>query len=114
MTDRMVERVAKAIHLAREGVRVRRMIKDGRSVQSAPPAAWDPSLVSAINMNSDGRRNILSHQARTTYREAARAAILAMREPTETMLSAGWRGMHGEEGVPPEHSWPMMIDDALK
>lgn len=40
----------------------------------------------------------------------ARAAIEAMREPTERMLAAGMK----EEGVDLLSEWKAMIDDALK
>ncbi len=42
--------------------------------------------------------------------DAARAAIEAMREPTEAMLIEGCHGSH----VTQEDSWRAMIDEALK
>jgi hypothetical protein len=52
------------------------------------------------------------------YRRGARAAIEAMREPTEAMLSAaGTRRPRGDEVMGPDHPWALwdaMIDAALK
>lgn len=42
----------------------------------------------------------------------ARAAIEAMREPTEAMTDAGWRRI--EERDDAAENWRMMIDAALK
>lgn len=50
-------------------------------------------------------------QSEQTWRELARAAIEAMREPTEAMLSAGepWSESNGLW-----RSWGAMIDEALE
>lgn len=58
---------------------------------------------------------------RPTNAEQARAAIEAMREPTEAMRETCW-SHHYEaneysEGVMPEqaaHNWELMVDEALK
>ena len=41
------------------------------------------------------------------YRDMARAAIAAMREPTEAMTRTLWTG------IPPKAAWRTMIDAAL-
>ena len=48
--------------------------------------------------------------------DIARAAIEAMREPTEAMLHAGYDGLGREAAqyTGPEDVWPRMIDAALK
>jgi hypothetical protein len=53
---------------------------------------------------------------REDYRREARAAIEAMREPTETMISAGYLwafGSPNEAETNAERTWQAMIDDAL-
>jgi hypothetical protein len=45
------------------------------------------------------------------YRQDARAAIAAMREPTEAMINAGDRTDHDVEAAT---VWQAMIDEALK
>jgi len=48
----------------------------------------------------------------TRFVKEARAALSAMREPTDAMLDAGWKGFgEGEECEP---VWQAMIDAALK
>lgn len=42
----------------------------------------------------------------------ARAAIAAMREPTEEMMNAGW--IEGMRPKAPREAWQAMIDAALK
>jgi hypothetical protein len=41
----------------------------------------------------------------------ARAAIAAMREPTEEMAQSGWAALYDDE--PPEDIWGVMINAAL-
>jgi len=48
------------------------------------------------------------------YIEHARAAIEAMREPTEYMASAGWLTNMADDGQGPDDCWRKMIDEALK
>jgi hypothetical protein len=76
----MVERVARAFYSS--------FYDD----ESWPPVPFDSELRDA-----------------DSYREAARAAIQAMREPTEAMTNIGWVSMN-EERLP----WEAMIDAALK
>lgn len=54
------------------------------------------------------------------WRECARAAIAALREPTEAMIAAGWEGgdwckptisYHDDDA--PQQCWRAMIDAAL-
>lgn len=47
--------------------------------------------------------------SKAMWRSFARAAIEAMREPTEAMINVGWRSMN-DERLP----WEVMIDAALK
>lgn len=44
----------------------------------------------------------------------ARAAIEAMREPTEKMSLVGWKALEGNPVSPPLQCWDYMIDEALK
>lgn len=46
------------------------------------------------------------------WRAVARAAIEAMREPTEAMIAAGWVGLPHE--IDPQHPYQQMIDAALE
>ena len=48
---------------------------------------------------------------RRYYRELARAAIIAMREPTEAMLLAGWGRFAKDAGLA---TWQAMIDEAVR
>lgn len=49
------------------------------------------------------------------HRHRARAAIAAMREPTEGMVEAGQNsGVIYDAGLVPHHVWQAMIDEALK
>ena len=50
-----------------------------------------------------------THGSREAYLGLARAAIEAMREPTEAMLAAGRRNNHPRD----EETWRTMIDAAL-
>ena len=51
-------------------------------------------------------------EAQNRYREIARAAIAAMREPTDAMYDAVHKdGMIDQD---PSFYWPIMIDEALK
>lgn len=71
-------------------------------------AIWDaqyPEGTSWGDWAEHTRRNPESFDGRDTSRQLARAAIEAMREPTEDMLLAG---------NVPEHVWHAMIDEALK
>ena len=45
--------------------------------------------------------------------KAARAAIAAMREPTNDMQLAGWAPIHTTGAAIAEHIWIAMIDAAL-
>ena len=47
------------------------------------------------------------------FRELARAAITAMREPTDAMVDAGDNAGYGECDVGCNSHWPAMIDAAL-
>lgn len=79
----MVEKVAKAIYLKRNG-------------QGARP--W----------------SLLTKAHRTPYLDDARAAIEAMREPTEAMESAGWDSYDRNDGWSgPQYCWQAMVDAAL-
>lgn len=87
----MVEKVALAIWQAREAElppRLRRMTPDALDMEAG---AWARSLAQA------------------------RAAILAMREPTEEVLAAGkdWGGPHEIAKDDAAHAWQAMIDAAL-
>lgn len=48
-------------------------------------------------------------QSAAHWRSLARAAIAAMREPTQVMLDAGW-----DSRSVPRYCWENMIDEALK
>jgi len=77
----MVERVAKAAH-------------DKLFTDCINRSDW-PTTNCSINANG--------------FRDAARAAIAAMREPTEEMARCGGIGREDAQGV-----WRRMIDAALK
>lgn len=44
--------------------------------------------------------------------EAAKAAIEALREPTEAMIDAGWQHAYERNAIP--NIWQAMIEEALK
>ena len=46
-------------------------------------------------------------------RDAARAALLAIREPDEAVILAGQATGNSYDGCDPEASWPAMIDAIL-
>ncbi len=73
MTQSMIERVARAVLASHEWTEPTRFI-DGIEV-AAPADPWDR----------------LSPDWQEVYRKGARAAILAMRTPTDEMLEAAWR-----------------------
>lgn len=55
----------------------------------------------------------VSEAERDGIRHGIIAAIAAMREPTEEMISAGW-DQDVEQTVYPGKTWQDMIDEALK
>ena len=60
--------------------------------------------------------NALPMDGKEDFLEMARAAIEAMREPTEDMLQAAKENdmKYVYETSPPEEYWPLMIDAAIK
>ena len=55
------------------------------------------------------------HSAFKTAFDCARAAIAAMRKPTQEMLDAGTNaGLPGYDYAPPDTTYPAMIDAALE
>ena len=88
MTDSMVERVARALFEKQQPHHA------GAHVQ------WN-------NENEDW-----CEEDRDGFRDLARAAIAAMREPTEGMLAAGLAELLGYGEA--RDVWPAMIDAALK
>lgn len=57
--------------------------------------------------------------ARAEFRQQARAAIEAMREPTETMIAAAWTERSSLDEAPTPGAtfkllWQAMIDEALQ
>jgi len=88
----MIERVAEAIYLAH--------IKNYAGLAKQPEGKWEQ----------------LADWQKDYGRAQARAAIEAMREPTDAMIEAGWQdGMAGfGEGEECEPVWHAMIDEALK
>jgi len=56
-----------------------------------------------------GKSDHLDH-----FSKMARAAIEAMREPTEEMSLAGWKALEGNPVSPPLQCWDHMLDAALK
>lgn len=90
----MIERVARAAYEA--------LMTDEHSV------AWvddTPADMSAVVV--DGSIDLL---------KMARAAIVAMMEPTGAMIDAGYSycSVEDYEALIPEEVWPLMIDAALK
>ena len=88
----MVERVAEAIWEAR--------VADSSPISGCPsPTAW-ASLPSII-------KDVLTSQAR--------AAIAAMREPTEAMVQIGYAASNAHDHMPDDirSAWSAMIDAAL-
>jgi len=95
MTESMVEIVARAAH-ARSSARLDEVI---------PPP---PPFPSKSWENTD-------EHVREHWRIVARAAILALREPTEAMVKAAWAlDVCKDGGVDPEMAWEVMIDAAVK
>lgn len=47
------------------------------------------------------------------YEDRARAAIAAMREPTDAMIYAAYRSLR-DDGLVASEVWPAMIDECLK
>ena len=80
----MIDKIARAMHASVNG-----------HVQ--PPPTWDNQ----------------SEQSQNYWRIGARAAIVAMREPTETMIDAGSKEQRNILSKPIEGIWAAMIDDAL-
>ena len=80
----MIDKIARAMHASVNG-----------HVQ--PPPTWDNQ----------------SEQSQNYWRIGARAAISAMREPTETMIDAGSKEQRNILSKPIEGIWAAMIDDAL-
>lgn len=85
-SESIVERVAKALCAA-----------DGMD--------WDAQSDPMTSGNGDDNT--------IAYLHSARAAISAMREPTEEMVSDGWLA-DDEGGMKPRDCWALMIDSALK
>lgn len=56
----------------------------------------------------------LSEFRKDATREKARAAISAMREPTDEMVDAALHATHPLHGIDPASRWHAMIDAALK
>lgn len=102
----MVERIAKAMHDASVAEFKAFVAKEGRldllvaKVWQFTTRSWDET----------------TEITRESERVKARAAIEAMREPTEGMVDAGWkRGLLGwGEGEECEPVWKAMIDEALR
>ncbi len=96
MTDSMVERVARAIcaatNIAMEGVT--EVVLD------------NPDFVIPAHKRTDGK----ALPRWQLYVPKARAAIAAMREPTEAMIDA----TGSDWGSQLEDNWQAMIDEALK
>jgi len=88
VVNEMVERVARAMFNDDEAH------SDSWGWDQHPPRDWDADQIEDCE--------------RGTYRRNARAAIEAMREPTEAMIRAG------EDGFSPAGTYGMMIDEALK
>lgn len=64
----------------------------------------------AISGNGGTWDDWYNEDQREFHRKRARAAIEAMREPTESMVEAGWNA----PGDQPQTHWEAMIDAALK
>lgn len=96
----MIERVAQAIHAGIQDAAERELTARG-SVYPKPLAFGD-----------------LSGEVRDGYRATARAAIEAMREPTEMMVDAGtpYSGWSDRDGLRDgaREGFRVMIDAALK
>lgn len=90
MTDSMVERVARAID------------------QGVCAVCGRPAVGQITPQDCDRKRPCEWRPG--TRSENARAAIEAMREPTEAMLSIARRNNHPRD----EETWRTMIDAALK
>ena len=110
MTNSMIERVARAMFAA----------------------AHPPTLSSEVNPISYGDLDYASDEGKATYRQLARAAIEAMREPTNEMidgslcvpierpgymaqdvnLGATWHSIMGRDSV--RSHYQTMIDTALR
>ena len=97
MTD-MVERVARAICVGDPDGTYRRLV------------ACDPPLL--------GRFGVIRSNVETPnwemYVDKACAAIVAMREPTEKMIDAGFKEQQIVLSKPIEGLWQAMIDAALE
>lgn len=70
------------------------------------------------NEQSDPQRSGSGNDDTEAFRHMARAAIEAMREPTEEMAWAGWGAARwdvGQEGIEaPANVWTAMLTTALK
>lgn len=92
----MVERVARRI--------CRAAIMGVRTIEGEP------------NLAESGMLDRLVEDKWEAYAPIARAAIEAMREPTNEMIAAGYdeeKVGYGPDGVPAELVWEAMIDAAL-
>ena len=67
------------------------------------------ALAASEGMSPDFWEDDLNRRAKTRYRKMAVAAVTAMREPTEDMLSVGPPEPYMDRGV-----WAKMIDEALQ
>ena len=91
----MVERVARAVAAA-----------DWRAEidEASEPERWLEAAIAYDLTNDNGRFR---------YDEIARAAIEAMREPTEAMIDAGYAVGYSPDPLPTDLVWRAMIDAAL-
>lgn len=81
----MIDKIARAMHAGVNG-------------HVTPPPTWDNQ----------------SEQSQNYWRIGARAAITALREPTETMIDAGSKEQRNILSKPIEGIWSAMIDAALE
>ena len=81
----MIDKIARAMHASVNG-------------HVIPPPTWDNQ----------------SEQSQNYWRIGARAAIVTMREPTETMIDAGSKEQRNILSKPIEGIWTAMIDAALE
>lgn len=108
MTDSMIERVARAIENAPYCfVRLNKLNDEGENFEVCrTDESGDPIVFARVPTQ---RRAEQIEQA-YNREQRARAAIGAMREPTEAMDRAGW----DTRCESPSSAWRDMIDEALK